>query len=311
MDLPRLRTRRPARCSWLARSLSRVFISVSIFCAVLVTISSTPAYAWWTSCSEDTTYEPAQFSLDGDFSGIAGHIYNPIPSEVPGNSGNYMDYDHLAIWQSIYEESIPSGDENCGDDNDSTCWVQAGLFQGFLGYPGGPYVLNSSESWEPYFENEGVNGTYHIDAYPNIFIAQGTSNDFEIFYDGLEGEYHDPQFAAYVRDSNGDLDFLAEDELYYDVDHGVAAAEVEVHNVSTDCPVLTDGTPYQTFGTNSSGNYSSADGIYLQQNGNDWGLWSGSPTVQGGNGGFSPYWYSTITGWPAAFLTSGPANGSP
>jgi hypothetical protein len=145
------------------------------------------------------------------------------------------------------------------------------------------------------------------DLYPNIQIDGNTSNDFEVSNDGLDGEYGYPQFQTFVDDANGDLDYLGKDELYYGTDHVVAKAEILTSN-STDCPVLTSGSPYQTFGTNSSGSFASSDELSLEQGAEGpFTPWSGSPDTANG----APYYFSKINGWPATFQTNGPANSAP
>jgi hypothetical protein len=254
------------------------------------------------TCSADY-YEQGQTSNSNDNDGITGFITDPSASSLPGSSSNHNDDDHMLLWGEIEEETVPSG-QSCGLDDNNFCWVQGGVGMGLVG-EGSDAAYNGTNSYEPYYENEGAAGTYAVNFYPNIPINQNSSVGFEVFYDGSTGRDGDPQFEVTVQNSNGTWVELDAGELYYAFDHASARSEVDVRSLSNTCPTMTNGSPWQDFGTNASGTPTATTELELDATGT-FTTWTGSPATFD----TPPYFFKSLNG-AAAFRTNGPASGPP
>ncbi|MHB1819759.1 MAG: hypothetical protein ACYCO9_17235 [Streptosporangiaceae bacterium] len=239
-----------------------------------------------------------QLSLDHGYTGIDGYVTDPSTAYLPGDGSNNHYADHIALWNGITEETVPSGG-SCAFSGGAICWVQAGMFMGTINTK---YYYGGTGQYESYFENGAPNGTYQLFTYSSsqLPINSGSSYNVEVFYDGGTGILGYPQYKAYV---NGY--YVGAGELYYSAAHAEAEAEVAVSTSA--CPTLTNGSPYQNFGTDASGSYSSNYEMYLSTDQPEtWNFWSGSPSVNGNKGPI--YWYQQMNG-PAAFRNNGPSSG--
>ncbi|MGI9092068.1 MAG: hypothetical protein ACR2FF_01180 [Mycobacteriales bacterium] len=208
------------------------------------------------ACSIGGNYRPGQMSTYDQLAGIRGAITDPGGAQLLGSPGNEFYQEHLLAWMEELNEH-PKGP--CGAGN-SMCWIQVGVGMGEVGANYGPcytYAKNYTGLWQIYFEGIGAGGVANcVDEYfPNIQIRQNSSPNFTLSYDGGVGYTGQPQFEAYVIDRSGHYVFVDSGELYYPANHVLAAAEIG-SGVSEACPSLTNGFPYQHFGTGYQGGYS-------------------------------------------------------
>jgi hypothetical protein len=261
--------------------------------AMLLTASRVLATTYdCTTCNLNSGYYycyAGQQSLNTDFTGIDGYVTDPSASDLPGNSGNNYLSDHIALWNGITEFNA----SYCG----GTCWIQAGLI---MGTAGGKYYYGGTGQFEAYFENMGPTYQIVFKTHSEIPISPGSSYEVKVEYDGGVGADNQPQFRTYV---NGY--YVGAGEIYDS--QATAEALAEISSSTSSCPTLTNGSPYQDFGTDASGQYSANYEVYLSTDYPEtWNLWSGYPTTEGASGPI--YWYEKLNG-PAAFRNNGPSGG--
>jgi hypothetical protein len=109
---------------------------------------------------------------------------------------------------------------------------------------------NYSKQYQVYYENYGVT-TCSDTVYPGIRIPEQSSIYAEEFYDGSDGRDGYPQFQGWVQPDITPI-YVNEGDLYYASVHGAAATELQ-SGTTTTCPVLTDGSPWQNWGTDANG----------------------------------------------------------
>jgi len=161
-------------------------------------------------------------------------------------------------------------------------------------------------------ENYGTDGAghkvYHVFFYPNLPLSENKAVPVHVFYTGLNGSGGDAKFEARYEDTaTGIWYILGHGFMPFAAGHAKAIAEVYVDS-QTNCPTLTNGSPYQNFGTNAAGNIVDGDKINLT-NPSGTAAWTGSPETFGLNG--LEYWLTELSDWPASFRSNGPAAGPP
>jgi hypothetical protein len=272
------------------RHLGRIASIVATFLLslVLVVVNASPALAY--TCPSGY-YEQYQYTNFNDVSGIKGGVTDPFASSLPGDSSNNYYDDHIALWLDEHEETIPSGAPKC-DSGLTECDFQAGVAMGSV-----DGTHNANLLYEPYFESWGPNGTYQESYLTGYGLNQGASIYTKAFYDGTNGYLGYPQYEAVV---NGTV--IGKDELYYNAVHAEAASEVYTAN-SDACPTLTNGSPWQNFGTDATGTVQSSEKLQLKENGS-YSDWAGSTQTSH----TAPYYYKQLDG-TAAFRTNGPSSG--
>jgi hypothetical protein len=293
------------------RARDQYFPLTMVVAMALLAFTTAPAALAAQTC-DNQYYHVGAKSLNANYTAITSGITDPSASSVPGDSTNSEYHDHIILWDDIHQDSVPGGTCGSGNPDRSSCWLQAGVGMGFVGFIGGTNATNWNDSYQPYMEDFGLNGSlpaYHVFFYPNISINQNGAPRVSVFYTGNSGSGGNPEFEADLLSSNGTWYVLGHGYLPYAAGHAKAIAEVEVYGaVNTDCPTLTNGAPYQNFGTDSAGQVTSIDKINLT-NSSGTGPWSGSPETFGLNG--LQYWLTELSDWPASFKSNGPASGPP
>jgi len=291
-----------------------------------VLFSGTISEASTPHCNPSTYYWGAQESNADDFSGIQGTVTDPGVSTVQGNSSNQDDGgQHLLEWMELLNLTIPHG-HTCGAANTS-CWQQMGVGMGYSCWGG--YNCDSSNNYtnytnnfQVYYEDVGAGGADNVNDnfYPSIPIQQNAAPWFTLFYDGMDGYTGSPQDDGFVIDDTGAEDYVNQGELYEVYVHVEASEEAEMGTDSvTTCPTLTNGSPYQNFGTDYYGDSNPGDELQLGTGyPQTWSDWSGAPVTfssdwywPDGNNGYnlSPqyFWYDETYGYPDEFQTNGPS----
>ena len=275
-----------------------------VFTSAVLLLPSVPALASTPSCSAGYTYyEPNQISTGADFSGIDGYISDPIASYLQGNNGNKDDSQHILLYLALWNEH-PPGSLLRGEQ----FLLAAG--GGGMGLVSGEWMLkhwtNYTEFYQVYYEDYSPSNCTD-NFYSGISISQASSIDFDLYYDGDDGYTGYPQYQGYVLSSSG-WQYVNEGELYDPDVHAGASTEIE-NGTTTTCAVLTDGSPWQNFGTDSSGNYD--QGQYtlslepLNESYEDWAHWD-SPTI---DNNAAPFYYDQLTNFPNDYRANGPATG--
>jgi hypothetical protein len=272
----------------------RAVIGAACLCSALTVIPAAgPALAVTYDCTicKRYCYEGQQTNGSG-YTGITGNITDPSATNLDG------DYNqHVALWNGI-TSNVKNGQQGCGPAADpfGECWVQVGMAQGDIGGQ-----KNSTGTYEAYFENAGPSETYVIRwfAHSAVPINGNGSYTAEVYNDGVDGHLGWPQFQGYVNGYELDAG-----EEYFGT--GEVSSTAEILTDTSNCPTLTSGSPYQNFGTDSSGNHTSADELHLSTTGfpETYSLWTGNP----GPLEQTPYWYTKLDG-PSAFRTNGPSGG--
>lgn len=165
-----------------------------------------------------------------------------------------------------------------------------------------------------YFEDIGAGGVGNCDDayYSNIPIRQNGWPSFYDYFDGGVGYTGQPQFQAAVVDMNGNYRYINTGELYQNLDHAEATAEIATP--AGNCPSLTNGLPYQHFGATYTGTVTPTTALYLNpDNSGNYEEWGEPPHSYGATPfSYSPYWRQYVPGAGLeAFRTNGPSSSNP
>jgi hypothetical protein len=287
----------------ISRHPGRSAVTALVMTLSLLLLSSTPASASGT-CSSSTYYEPAQTSL-ASYQGVVGDLTDPSAAQLAGSLSNDNDGQHQLLWFEMLNEN-PEG--SCGADQ-TECWQQVGVGMGTVEWSGSDfscssYASDQGSTYNVYYEGIGPGADDCYDySYTGISINEDSAIPFDLFYDGGVGGSGYPQFDGEVTDSSGTLRHVNYGQLYYSTDHVKVASEEWTGSTST-CVTATNGSPYQNFGTDDGGNWSSGNyKMQLEDSSGSWGAWTGSPNTNNAN----PYWYDPLANSPADFQTNGPS----
>jgi hypothetical protein len=264
-----------------------------------------PALASPPTCDSDTYYDVFQRSLNSNYISITSGITDPMASQLPGTDSNHDNQDHILLWDGIVEESIPAGHQPCGPGIIPKCWLQAGVGIGWVATSKGQDFRPDSLGYAPYAEWSGPNGGYYVHFFDGITINENWSVHAAII-GGSDGTY-----SAEVQDSSGNWHVLTTRNLYTASANAAAHSEI-LDGVTTTCPTLTNGSPYQNNGTKYDGTIEKGDKLVLTDSNLNQGAWDGFPTTHPGmGGGQTLYWFTKNSDWPASFQANGPSNNPP